>query len=186
MNYNFVFRLFEDYAYKRELREGYLDVIGLRFDSARIDYFDDLIGVSYNKDGESEINFWEGTTRPGKDSLLKPVNPLGTAIVVPGQYEDAYQLGQYKNYPALKQVRPIRVYRDNDKNDRWNIEHQWIDEGLFGIHIHRAGLLTRLVGPYSAGCQVFKRRSDFDEFISYIKKASESGQTRFTYTLLEI
>lgn len=162
-----------------------LDVVGFRNKEGRVNYFDDWLGIVFKRyDGEIVYFIWPGTTRPGKDSLLKPVNDDGTAIVVPGKYKEIYSVGNYKGYKALKQVGSIKVYRDRNKDGNWDLGPT-IQEGLFGIHIHKASFWSKIVGPYSAGCQVFQKAEDFEQFMSWIKSAVLDGQTKFNYTLLE-
>ena len=60
-----------------------------------------------------------------------------------------------------------------------------IDEGVFGINIHKAGADSTYVENWSEGCQVFKRSKDFDEFMKIINKAKDFYGNHFTYTLLE-
>jgi hypothetical protein len=126
------------------------------------------------------------TTEPGLPWLLKPFNQKGAAILKPGQYIDAYTLGFHGKgrfrHEALIQVLPVEVYRDNNKDDR----HDFVgsDKGLFGLNIHRASPwfdITETIDTFSAGCQVFRSKSEFEEFINLCKL---SGQKRFTYTLI--
>lgn len=167
--------------------EDLLHVVGIRLKDARVNYFDDWLGVVLKDENkENKINLWKGTTRPGKDHLLKPINPSGTAIMVPGEYKNAYRPGVYKGYSALKQVRPVKVFRDATLDEIWDTKEAKVEEGLFGIHIHKAGIWSRLVGPYSAGCQVFQKSSDYEEFIGFVRRYWLNGQSFFTYTLIEI
>ena len=61
-----------------------------------------------------------------------------------------------------------------------------IDEGLFGINIHRSNPKTQseYVENWSEGCQVFKRLKDFEEFMEICRKAREIHGNSFTYTLI--
>ena len=60
-----------------------------------------------------------------------------------------------------------------------------ITEGMFGINIHKSGQDSTWVENWSAGCQVFKRSKDFDEFMKICKKASKIHGNKFSYTLIE-
>ncbi len=123
------------------------------------------------------------TTNPGRHWLLTLMNPKGTAVLKPGQYEDAYQIGLHKGqYTALVQRRPITVYRDIDKDE--TAEEQGIeDTGLFGVNIHRANpnAISSLIEKWSAGCQVLNNPKDFARLIDLCKA---SGLKEFTYTIL--
>lgn len=126
----------------------------------------------------------KGTTRPGSYYLLHLLNPSGTAVLKPGQYENCWKLGLHRGkYEAWTQIRPVTVFRDKDKD----IYAETIgkeESGLFGINIHRSNEFTisKLVDKYSAGCQVFADPKDFNRFIT-LSKQSENKE--FTYTLLE-
>lgn len=45
--------------------------------------------------------------------------PGGTAILCPGQYVDAYEVGNHNGkYEALLQGRPVKVWRDYDRDGK--------------------------------------------------------------------
>lgn len=88
-------------------------------------------------------------------------------------------------YLALCQrLGPVQVYRDNDKDDKYDLDPSTIDEGMFGINIHKAGLNSTEVNGWSAGCQVFKRYNDYKDFLYVCKTASKIFGNKFTYTLI--
>ena len=60
-----------------------------------------------------------------------------------------------------------------------------IQEGIFGINIHKAGADSTYVENWSEGCQVFKRVKDFDEFMKICKKSAKIHGNSFSYTLIE-
>jgi len=155
-------------------------LIGIRSKSDVTNSFDDfLILVSNNK-----IDIFSATTNPGLFWLKYPINKKGSAVLKPAQYIDTWSLGLHrKKYTALVQVKPLTVFRDNDKDEK-SEETLINDTGLFGINIHRANMngKTISVDKHSAGCQVFQNSKDFDYVISECKK---SGQKYFTYTLLK-
>lgn len=164
-----------------------LNIVGFRNVFGRPNYFDDTIAVYYKLDEEWLSHFFEATTKPGFPSMLNPVNEKGTAILVAGQYTNAYMLGLHKHsYEALVQQKPVKVYRDNNKNLVYDLDHRSIQEGFFGINIHKASIGAKLVGVNSAGCQVIKNSWDYEQFISLCKDASDAFGNEFNYTLLEI
>ncbi|MFN9956914.1 MAG: hypothetical protein ACK55I_27750, partial [bacterium] len=63
-------------------------------------------------------------------------------------------------------------------------EETLVDEGMFGINIHKSGKDSTWVENWSEGCQVFKRVKDFDEFMKICKRASKIHGNKFSYTLL--
>jgi hypothetical protein len=96
---------------------------------------------------DSQVKSWTVTTIPGTKSLVTPVNRAGTAILVPGQYKDVYAIDLHKNkYKALCQrLGPVRVYRDNNKDAKIDLNDKSIQSGFFGINIHKAGTNSTLV-----------------------------------------
>ena len=164
-----------------------LTLVGIRNSQVRLNTFNDLfVLICPTRSNGYEVRQYLATTFPGTPNLIKPVNPKGTAVLVPGVYKDCYALGLHKGrYEALVQVRPVKVWRDNDK-DEVPEKTQYIDEGLFGINIHRASSTSLLIGQDSAGCQVIKRRADYDEFIDYCNKHKADHGNKFTYNLIEV
>nr|GFC57559.1 hypothetical protein [Tanacetum cinerariifolium] len=94
--------------------------------------------------GTDRFKAWIITTTPGNFYLHQPLSKTGCAVLVPGQYKDAYQLGFHQNkptHPALVQTGgKVRAYRDNDR-DFYAEETKVIEEGHFGINIHRSNSL---------------------------------------------
>ena len=158
------------------------NIIGWRSRNGRVNHFDDFISVVVRSEDIFKEAVWEATTRPGSPWLRTPITERGAAILVPGQYLNAYCLGVYKGYECLRQFGPLSVYRDNDRDEDFDAQIDTIETGYFGIHIHKAGLLSNFVGTWSAGCQVFRRKDDFESFIEICKR---SNKNYFTYTLLE-
>jgi len=171
--------------FKDETKLYNLNIIGWRNKASRPNYFDDYIAIYYKWSNNWYYKYWKATTLPGIPWLKNPLNDKGTAILVPGQYFHAYSLGAYKGYPALKQVLPVKVYRDNNRDSQFNKDSVTIEEGIFGIHIHKASLWTKYVNRFSAGCQVFQYKKDFDTFITYLRQSALLWGNSFTYTLLE-
>lgn len=163
-----------------------LNIVGWRNSYTRPNQFDDYLAVYWRSGGFWESRGWAITTFPGKPFLTNPINSKGTAILVPGQYRDAYSLSLYKGYTALVQLKPVKVYRDNNRDGVADRSIVTIEEGLFGIHIHKAGLFSQWVGNASAGCQVFQRAEDFKDFIKLCEQAALMWGNHFTYTLMEI
>jgi hypothetical protein len=162
-----------------------LNIIGWRNLDPDENTFSDFIAVYWNHKGFWEDKYYPATTLPGTPCLLNPVCKAGTAILVPGQYVGAYSLGLHNGYDALVQSKPVRVYRDNNRDSQVDTYSSTIETGLFGINIHKAGLWSKYVGQNSAGCQVFQKSTDFDDFMRICKLAEKHWGNSFTYTLLE-
>jgi hypothetical protein len=164
--------------------EDKLNIVGVRNSDtgkAVTNAFDDKITVSYKINNVWEYFEWSNTTDPGRKGVLEYHNVAGVARMVPGQYIDSHGLGLHQGkYEALKQFKPVKVYRDANKDLVY--DETKIQEGVFGINIHKAGVDSILVENWSEGCQVFKKAADFEAFM---KIARTSGQKAFTYTLIE-
>lgn len=160
-----------------------LNIVGWRRRQGELNHFCDFIAVYYQVGSEWVSRVWPAATRPGKPYLQNPLNKKGVAILKPGQYLQAYSLGLHRGYLALKQVKPVVVYRDDNRDLVWDLEKS--ETGHFGINIHKASVLSLLVNKHSAGCQVFKSWKDFDEFIGLCEDSIAFFGNKFTYTLLE-
>ena len=146
--------------------------------------FDDKITVSYQVNGEWVYKEWMNTTDPGTKGVKEYHNAAGVARLVPGQYVNSHALGLHQGkYEALKQFGKVKVYRDANRD--MNYDEKTIQEGVFGINIHKAGADSTYVENWSEGCQVFKRAADFEEFMVIARKAASVGNSKFTYTLIE-
>lgn len=166
-----------------------LNIIGVRASGRQINNsFDDVIVLTYKSPKEGwQRQVYQVTTDPGRYYMLNPSNIRGTAILVPGQYRGAYEIDKHRGkYLALCQRKPVKVYRDNNKNNVYDWDINTLEEGLFGINIHKAGKLSTRVDTWSAGCQVFASETDFKCFMNYCNKQIANGfGNKFTYTLLK-
>ena len=163
-----------------------LNIIGTRNPQTTItNQFDDLITISYQIGGVWQYHEYPITTEPGVYYSQHLLNKSGVAILVPGQYKGAWQIGLHQGkYEALVQRKPVKVYRDNDKDSEYDLSPEKVDEGLFGINIHHAGKDSQEIGKWSAGCQVFKRLEDFNIFMEVCHKSAKIWGNKFTYTLI--
>lgn len=164
-----------------------LNIVGIRNDKNITDRFDDLMCVFYKVDGKWKLSKWNITTDPGLSTAVNPVNSKGTAILKPGQYRSAWTIGKHKGqYTALVQCKSLPVYRDNNKDSK--LDYINVDEGIFGINIHRSSATgsSTIVGNWSAGCQVFQVITDFNEFMKLVDISAQKYSDKFTYTLIEV
>ena len=146
--------------------------------------FDDFMTLSYKEDGEWKFHSWMATTDPGTKGVKEFHNVAGVARLVEGQYRGSHAIGLHQGkYEALKQAKAVKVYRDANKDMAY--DESKIQEGVFGINIHKAGVDSTYVENWSEGCQVFKKAADFDEFMNIIRKSKDIHGNSFTYTLIE-
>jgi hypothetical protein len=174
---------FED----RENKSLDLNIVGIRSSQTGkkvTNVFDDVLTVSYKQKGLWVFKQWLITCDPGTRGVMRFENPNGVARLVSNQYRSSHRLGLHRGkYLALTQQNPVKVFRDANRDMIY--DERLIQEGLFGINIHKAGANTTWVEDWSEGCQVFKRSKDFDEFMKLCQDASIIHGTSFTYTLLE-
>ena len=146
--------------------------------------FDDLLTISYKENGVWKFHSWSATTDPGKKGVMEYHNASGVARLVEGQYRGSHTIRLHQGkYEALGQAKSVKVYRDANKDMIYN--ESKIDEGVFGINIHKAGADSTYVENWSEGCQVFKKSANFEEFMSICRKARDIHGNSFTYTLIE-
>ena len=169
-----------------------LNVVGIRTKSnSSSTSFDDYIAYFYYDDkGRLIGKVAPATTDPSGYYLRdNPMVRSGTAILKSGQYKDAYVIGTHDDkYTALVQRgAPVTVIRDNDRNDLLNFFAD-TQTGYFGINIHRASRgknNVNIVGPDSAGCQVFRDEADFNEMMRLAQVSKAKYGNKFTYTLID-
>lgn len=169
-----------------------LNIVGVRNSDTHgtvTNKFDDKLTVSYSVDGEMKYHEFDATTDPGSHWEKNLLNKDGVAILVPNQYRGSHEIRKHQGkYEALCQKKPVKVYRDNNKDGKYDMLEENIHEGIFGINIHKAG--SRVEGStqidkWSAGCQVFSKESDFDQLMELAHKAKNLYGNSFTYTLIE-
>lgn len=166
-----------------------LNIVGVRSLSTTnvvTNKFDDFITVTYKEGGKWVFKCWPATTDPGKKIMLNGnLKSGGVARMVPGQYKGSHAIGLHQGeYEALRQVGAIKLYRDADKDLVYDTD-KIVTSINDGINIHCAGIDSTFVDDWSWGCQVFKRKKDFNEFMGIVKKAAKIWGNKFTYTLIE-
>ena len=174
---------FEDAANK-----GYdVNIVGIRNTATGekvTNAFDDYLTISYKENGQWKCHVWPATTDPGKKGVMEYHNKDGVARLVEGQYRGSHTMRLHAGkYEALGQNKPVKVFRDPNKDMKY--DETKIQEGVFGINIHKAGADSTYVENWSEGCQVFKKSADFDSFMKICRKARTIHGNSFTYTLIE-
>lgn len=164
-----------------------VNIVGIRNSSPGnkvTNVFDDTMTLSYKVGGVWKFHSWPCTTDPGTKGVKEYHNVNGVARLVEGQYRGSHTIGLHQGkYEALRQSKPVKVYRDPNKDMIY--DETKIQEGVFGINIHKAGVDSTYVENWSEGCQVFKKSADFEQFMSIIREASKIHGNGFTYTLIE-
>jgi hypothetical protein len=186
------------YVYFQSPRGYDVNIIGIRnstTDGRVTNAFDDLITVSYlntlRYDEEECWNYHEFpcTTDPGTHWVENILSESGVAILKPNQYRGSHKIGLHQGkYEALRQKKPLQVYRDANKDNHYDLLEENIQKGIFGINIHRAtakpNRKSTRVDKWSAGCQVIAANADFNTFMKICNKAKGIWGNSFTYTLI--
>tara|TARA_B100001123_G_scaffold356893_1_gene410779 strand:+ start:6449 stop:7285 length:837 start_codon:yes stop_codon:yes gene_type:complete len=174
----------------------HLNLFGIRSKSTTPNSFDDTFGCAYTENGLWTVHYWPSTTDPGTYWLDNPMKVAGTAILIPGQYH-AWKIdghGKTKYEALCQRAAPVKVWRDSNKDDVLDHNPESVDEGWFGINLHRSSLSTDTmeeavdakVGKWSAGCQVHARVDTFNTMMSLAHKQRDLlGIDVFTYTLMD-
>ena len=170
-----------------------VNIIGIRNSetaSKVTNAFDDTITVSYKVDGVWQYHEFPCTTDPGTHWVENVMNPDGVAILKPGQYSKSHKIRKHQGrYEALGQQNPVAVYRDNNRDDIYNLNQENVQIGIFGINIHRAtkyaGRKSTQIDKWSAGCQVIASNDDWTKFMKIMRKSKSIWNNNFTYTLIE-
>lgn len=169
--------------------KGYdVNIVGIRNSSVGdkvTNVFDDLLTLSYKDEkGVWQYQEWMATTDPGTKGVKQFGNKAGVARLVEGQYRGSHIIRLHGGkYEALGQNKPVKVYRDANRDMVY--DEKLIQEGVFGINIHKAGADSTYVENWSEGCQVFKKSADFESFMKICRKSRDIHGNSFTYTLIE-
>jgi len=170
-----------------------LNIVGIRNSETAnkvTNSFDDCMTLSYRLNNEWKSHCFDCTTDPGTHWVENIMYKKGVAILKPGQYRGSHRIKKHQGrYEALCQQKPLKVYRDNNRDDKYDLLEESVQEGIFGINIHRAtryaGNKSTQVDKWSAGCQVIAANDDFAVFMKICRQARDLWGNSFTYTLIE-
>ena len=158
----------EIFNYKEyEFFDEKVNIICIRNDNFGFTEYEDLLIVcdaldckTYNV--TSEPSYW----------LQNPKYNIDDAVLVPGQYIDSWEYDEGQ----LKQCKPVDVWKTIGDDVK-------IVEGNFGLNIHYPG--NEIIESDLTSSVMFKNRTDYTEFLDFIDRSLEIGDTKFTLTLLE-
>ena len=179
------------------------NIIGIRTKIEVPDVFNDLLAIVYKENGVEVMKVFCITTDPGVFYQKNLLNSQGCAIVEPGQWLDAYSCGYHKGYDGTKMnpktLTPypahraliltghIMIKRDADKDGVAGNSGVVVKGDGTGCNIHGAmrADVTRTIGPWSAGCQVFAAWKEKEAFMDICEKYRTFVHNKFTYTLIK-
>lgn len=169
----------------RGIPNGYW-ILGVQSNEDLYDKYDDKF---YLFKGTEFIMVTTGTTNAGSTGIknYQRYNKKGVLVVKTNEwYYDLWKPGYHRGkMPALRQNKPIKYYRDWNKNNVIE-EIGKMYEGMRGINFHTVsyqkipGFIRRLIGGWSAGCQVINNVSRYYKMLRYTWK-----QPTTTYCLIK-
>ena len=120
--------------------------------------FDDTLTISFKEGGEWKFYSWKITTDPGKKAVYEYHNPNGVARVVPGQYRGMWAIGLHQGkYEAMRQVKPVKVYRDKNKDLTFDEKTEFIIYNLNGGILEKQSITSKeIISNIEINLQVFK------------------------------
>lgn len=133
------------------------------------------------------------TTEPGVVYQKKLLNKDGCWVMMPAQMLNAFKAGFHQSktdHRALRSVGRIFGLREDDLSgkvlDDKDAKAFWTDGHLIGANIHGAlkKLITKLIGPWSAGCQVIPNWEDKEIVMDIADIFKDVNNGLITYTLL--
>jgi len=167
------------------------NIMGVRSTNINSNEFND-IGVCAYKDIYKNwcIDYFNMTTDPGVYYRKNTLNVAGTGILAPQQIIDGFKLGLHRGKKALVQNKPFLVYRDNNKDDKLDLDNiVWAGvECGFNFHgaIDSRIIISKNVGKFSAGCQVVQFSSKFQLILDVCNLAKKYNViSAFNYVLVE-
>lgn len=165
------------------------NIVGIRNANRQSNSYDDRCFVWWTENDTEVSHDYTITTHPGYYYLQNPIaGTKGTAILVPGQYKDCWELAMHrgKQFALCQHCGMVRVYRDDNKDTVLDYDPKTIDTGLFGIDLHHGSIDdSDVVGPWSAGCQVWRYEQPHEDLMNKFKQlGNDNNFDRFSYTLV--
>lgn len=189
MTYKSLKKIVEDKGFEFFDKGSYnINIVYFRNDNKFTDKYTDTLYIAY-KNGITEMLFEAPcSTKAGSYYVKNPITYLGikgTAVMQEGQWNGTYQFidnNSWLNTPYLKQIKPIKVWRDGVID--WDIDEVNQQEGIFGINCHTAGDVRNMVYNWSAGCLVTPR-ANWLEALKIIRESAKRYGDIFTVTLID-
>ena len=154
-------------------------ILGIQSNEDTYNYFDDKFYLFL---GKKFIMVTSGTTNAGTTGLknYEKYSKKGVLIVKTNEwYYGLWKFGYHKGkMPALKQIRPIKYFRDWNKNQQVE-EIGKVYEGIRGINFHTVtyqknlSLIKKLIGGWSVGCQVINNVKKYFTLLNKVKKQKD-------------
>lgn len=131
-------------------------LLWVRTDEKLTNTFDDFVCLYV---GGKLVDICPATTTAGHFYVFNPLTVggiTGTAITVRQQVKQSHRFVTSSNWkslwlgaPYFKQEKPLKIYRDGDKDQ--DIDTEVTTTGIYGINLHQMGLGS-IIDRWSAGC----------------------------------
>lgn len=161
-------------------------LLGVQSNEDTYNHFDDKF---YLFKGIKFIQVVQGTTNAGTTGIknYSKYNRKGVAVIKTDEwYYDLWKFGYHKGkMPALKQFKPIKYFRDWNKNLKIE-EIGKMYEGIIGVNFHTVSYQNnlsfwrKLIGGWSVGCQVVNHVGKYFQILNKVK-----NQKTVSYCLIK-
>ena len=146
--------------------------VGVRSKEDEPNKFDDKFYLFDCRSGKPKfVMVANGTTNPGSKALrlFSRYNSKGAAVWATDIIVyDSHINARHKSDPnSYRQDKKLPYHRDGNKNNK-SEEIGKLYWGIIWMNIHKAGWFSKLIGWWSAGCQVFNIRWQWKKFIGYM------------------
>lgn len=151
-----------------------INLFGIRSKNRIAGYFDDKIGYAYKVKGRWQVTVINGTVDCGEYYMRNPMTNEGAAFMVEGFYRGLWQLGSFHGTPSLIQVRPVKYYRDGNRDNIMDLDPKTIKESIIGLFTHEHFQISdraKLIYNSSAACWVAESRTEYKELIKVVTQA---------------
>ena len=155
-------------------------LLGVQSEEDKFNSFDDKF---YLFKGEKFVLVTSGTTNAGKAAMFgyERYNKKGVAVIKTNEwYYDLWESGLHRGkMKALRQISPIKYYRDSNKNTKIE-EMGKLYEGIIYCNFHTNSynrftkIIRWVIGGWSACCQVCNNPLKYYNILMLTKKQKVS------------
>jgi len=191
MDYNKIKALYQSKRYAFYTGNHNLNILVVRNDvEPKPNTYNDTLVIVTDIDNKHTLVECKCTSIPGTHWLNNPMEPiLGAGAIAEGQYIGLWYMGKFHGTDALLEKNPIKMYRDNDRDNDFDFDTKSITTGNYCVFAHQsfAGSYPKTVDKSSAGCIVPQQLTDYVRVMEMCKKQIASGLgNSFTLTLIKL
>lgn len=170
-----------------------INLFGILANGGNPNRYNDFIGLFFHERGSSftpdnwRFHLFPATLNPGLPFLLSPMDGGGAAIICEGYYRGLWEISTFKGTPCLRQRTPVKIYRDNNRDDKLDLNPKTTTEGFYGLLMHehfQTKDRAEIVANSSAGCHVPQRRSDMQTIMKICNLGVVQWGNKISYGVL--